>query len=102
MDYVSPFDERGRVAEPLAPRPGGLEGTRIALLDINKRRGDEFLDPPVVVEHHPPELVQRADLLKGASRIGAPLAGDEILAQRLLVAREDVAEERKGRSGPHL
>ncbi len=44
MDYVSPFDERRRVAEPLAPRPLSLEGTRIALLDINKRRGDEFLD----------------------------------------------------------
>jgi len=41
---VSPFDERRRLAEPLAPRPAGLEGARIALLDINKRRGDEFLD----------------------------------------------------------
>lgn len=44
MDYVSPFDERGRVAEPLAARPATLEGARVALLDINKRRGDEFLD----------------------------------------------------------
>ena len=44
MDYVSPFDERRRLAEPLAPRPAGLEGARIALLDINKRRSDEFLD----------------------------------------------------------
>jgi hypothetical protein len=44
MDYVSPFDERRRTAEPLAPRPAGLQGTRVALLDINKRRGDEFLD----------------------------------------------------------
>ena len=44
MDYVSPFDEHRRVAEPLAPRPASLEGARIALLDINKRRGDEFLD----------------------------------------------------------
>ncbi len=42
--YVSPFDERRRLAEPLAPRRAGLEGARIALLDINKRRGDEFLD----------------------------------------------------------
>jgi nucleotide-binding universal stress UspA family protein len=42
--YVSPFDERRRVAEPLAARPVSLEGTRVALLDINKRRGDEFLD----------------------------------------------------------
>ena len=44
MDYVSPFDERRRAAEPLAPRPASLSGTRVALLDINKRRGDEFLD----------------------------------------------------------
>jgi hypothetical protein len=44
MDYVSPFDERRRAAEPLAPRPQSLDGARVALLDINKRRGDEFLD----------------------------------------------------------
>jgi hypothetical protein len=44
VDYVSPFDERRRLAEPLAPRPAGLEGARVTLLDINKRRGDEFLD----------------------------------------------------------
>ena len=44
MDYVSPFDERRRAAEPLAPRPASLEGARVALLDINKRRDDEFLD----------------------------------------------------------
>jgi hypothetical protein len=44
MDYVSPFDERRRVAEPLAPRPTSLEGKHVALLDITKRRGDEFLD----------------------------------------------------------
>jgi hypothetical protein len=44
MDYVSPFDERRRVAEPLAPRRDSLSGAQIALLDITKRRGDEFLD----------------------------------------------------------
>jgi hypothetical protein len=44
VDYVSPFDERRRVTEPLAPRPASLSGARISLLDINKRRGDEFLD----------------------------------------------------------
>jgi len=42
--YVSPFDERAAAATPLAPRPGGLEGRRVALLDISKARGDEFLD----------------------------------------------------------
>jgi hypothetical protein len=44
MDYVSPFDERRRPSQPLAQRPAGLDGKQIALLDINKRRGDEFLD----------------------------------------------------------
>jgi hypothetical protein len=44
VNYVSPFDERRRAAEPLAPRPAGLSGARVALLDITKRRSDEFLD----------------------------------------------------------
>jgi hypothetical protein len=43
-DYVSPFDERRREAEPLAPRPTSIAGAQVALLDITKRRGDEFLD----------------------------------------------------------
>ena len=44
MEYVSPFDERRRAPEPLAPRRATLEGATVALLDITKRRGDEFLD----------------------------------------------------------
>jgi hypothetical protein len=44
MDYVSPFDERRRPARPLAPRRAGLDGATVVLLDITKRRGDEFLD----------------------------------------------------------
>jgi len=44
MEYVSPFDERRRAAVPLAPRPESVAGRRVALLDINKRRGAEFLD----------------------------------------------------------
>jgi hypothetical protein len=44
VDYVSPFDERRRPARPLAPRVAGLEGATVVLLDITKRRGDEFLD----------------------------------------------------------
>jgi hypothetical protein len=43
-DYVSPFDERVRPAEPLAPRPGSISGCRVVLLDIRKNRGAEFLD----------------------------------------------------------
>ena len=43
-DYVSPFDERVKAAEPLAPRPASIEGCRAVLLDIRKNRGAEFLD----------------------------------------------------------
>jgi hypothetical protein len=43
-DYVSPFDERVRSAEPLAPRPASISGRRVVLLDIRKNRGAEFLD----------------------------------------------------------
>ncbi len=43
-DYVSPFDERVRPAEPLAARPASIEGAAIALLDITKNRGAQFLD----------------------------------------------------------
>ncbi len=42
--YVSPFDERVRVPEPLAPRPAAIAGRTVALLDISKNRGAEFLD----------------------------------------------------------
>ena len=43
-DYVSPFDERVRAAEPLAPRPASVLGQHAVLLDIRKNRGAEFLD----------------------------------------------------------
>jgi hypothetical protein len=43
-DYVSPFDERVRATEPLAPRPASVAGCRVVLLDIRKNRGAEFLD----------------------------------------------------------
>ena len=44
MEYVSPFDERVRDPEPLAPRPPELAGKRVWLLDIAKNRSAEFLD----------------------------------------------------------
>jgi hypothetical protein len=44
MDYVSPFDERRRETLAPAPRPAGVDGATVVLLDITKRRGDEFLD----------------------------------------------------------
>ena len=43
-DYVSPFDERVRATQPLAPRPASVAGRRVVLLDIRKNRGAEFLD----------------------------------------------------------
>jgi hypothetical protein len=44
MEYVSPIDERFKEPEPLAPRIGSIEGKSVALLDISKNRGAEFLD----------------------------------------------------------
>ena len=44
MEYVSPFDECVLEAAPLAPRPPELAGRTVALLDITKNRGAEFLD----------------------------------------------------------
>ncbi|NUR77440.1 MAG: hypothetical protein HOQ28_14290 [Thermoleophilia bacterium] len=44
MDYVSPIDERVRRPEPLARRTASIEGKTVALLDISKNRGAEFLD----------------------------------------------------------
>ena len=41
---MSPFDERVRAAEPLAPRPASVSGRRVVLLDLRKNRGAEFLD----------------------------------------------------------
>ena len=86
MDYVSPFDERRRVAEPLAQRPPSLEGARIALLDINKRRGDEFLDR---VE----ELLQRrgAQTFRLVKEIFSKPAAADIV--RRIADRGDLAVE---------
>ena len=44
MEYVSPFDERVRAAEPAPARPAGIDGRTVALLDISKNRGAEVLD----------------------------------------------------------
>jgi hypothetical protein len=43
-EYVSPFDDRVRPAEPLAPRLASISGRRVVLLDIRKNRGAQFLD----------------------------------------------------------
>jgi hypothetical protein len=44
MEYVSPIDERVAEPAPFADRPAALAGARVALLDITKARGAEFLD----------------------------------------------------------
>jgi nucleotide-binding universal stress UspA family protein len=44
MDYVSPLDESRREVHSLAARRPSLASLTVVLLDINKRRGDEFLD----------------------------------------------------------
>ena len=41
---VNPLDERAGTHHPSAPRLDGLEGKTLALLDISKPRGKEFLD----------------------------------------------------------
>ena len=41
---VSPLDERSREAQPAAPRLDTLRGKTLALLDISKPKGREFLD----------------------------------------------------------
>jgi len=41
---VNPLDERSRDRQSPAPRLDGLEGKTLALLDISKPRGNEFLD----------------------------------------------------------
>ena len=44
MEYVSPFDDRTTAVRPFANRTRELRSSRVALLDINKARGVEFLD----------------------------------------------------------
>jgi hypothetical protein len=86
MEYVSPVDERARTAEPLAPRPPDLTGKRVALLDISKRRGGEFLDR---VE----ELLRArgADPFRVAKPLFARPAPEEVIAE--IAIRADLAVE---------
>jgi len=44
MRYVSPFDPTAHAELAPAPRPDTLDGRTVALLDISKNRGAEFLD----------------------------------------------------------
>jgi hypothetical protein len=86
MEYVSPFDERRRPVDPLAPRPASIAGERVALLDISKRRGDEFLDR--VEQLLRAEGAQTFRLVK---EIFSKPAGPEII--RRIADRGDLAVE---------
>jgi hypothetical protein len=86
MSYVSPFDDERRTPEPLATRHTELSGARVALLDINKRRGDEFLDR---IEQH---LTARgASTFRLTKQIFSRPAGPEII--RRIADRGDLAVE---------
>jgi hypothetical protein len=86
MAYVSPFDERRRPAEPLASRPSGLAGSRVALLDITKRQGAEFLDR---IEAH--LRGAGAETFRLAKEIFSKPAAPEII--RRIANRGDLAVE---------
>ncbi len=86
MEYVSPFDERRREPEPLAPRGKPLRGARVALLDINKRRGDEFLDRIEARLHE-----QGAQTFRVVKEIFSKPADPEII--RRVAGRGDLAVE---------
>jgi hypothetical protein len=64
MRYVSPFDPTARAVVVPAPRPESLDGRTVALLDISKNRGAEFLDR---LEQH------LRDLGAEVERFGKPL-----------------------------
>jgi hypothetical protein len=86
VDYVSPFDERRRATEPLAPRRADLRGARVALLDITKRRGDEFLDRVEELLH-----AQGAETFRVVKEIFSKPAAPEII--RRIANRGDLAVE---------
>jgi hypothetical protein len=86
VEYVSPFDERRRATEPLAQRPADLTGARVALLDITKRRGDEFLDRVEELLH-----ARGAQTFRLAKEIFSKPAGPEIV--RRIADRGDLAVE---------
>ena len=86
MEYVSPFDERSRPSEPLASRPAALAGSRVALLDITKRQGAQFLDR---IETH--LRAAGADTFRLTKEIFSKPAAPEIIRQ--IANRGDLAVE---------
>ena len=86
MDYVSPFDERRRELHPLADRGRSLDGATVVLLDINKRRGDEFLDRVETRLHE-----RGARTVREVKRIFSLPAAPELI--RRIANRGDLAVE---------
>jgi nucleotide-binding universal stress UspA family protein len=86
VDYVSPIDERRRASEPLATRSKSVSGSTVALLDINKRRGDEFLDRIEARLH-----AAGAQTFRVTKEIFSKPAGPEII--RRIANRGDLAVE---------
>ena len=86
MRYVSPYDPAARAPVAPAPRPDTLAGRTVALLDISKNRGAEFLDR---IEH---KLRERG---AGVERFAKPLfsrpAAGELIER--IAARADLAVE---------
>jgi hypothetical protein len=86
MRYVSPFDPTARAEVAPAPRPDTLEGRTVALLDISKNRGAEFLDR---MEQHLRNLGAEVE------RFGKPLFSRPATAELVdrIAARAEVAVE---------
>ena len=86
MRYGSPYDPAARTPVAAAPRPDALTGHTVALLDISKNRGAEFLDR---IEHHLRE--RGAEVERFAKPLfSRPAAGE--LVERI-AARADLAVE---------
>ena len=76
MEYVSPIDERTRAPIPFAARPASLTGKRVALLDITKARGAEFLDRIEARLHE-----QGAETFRIAKEIFSKPASTEVIEE---------------------
>jgi len=86
MRYVSPYDPAARTPVAAAPRPDSLARRTVALLDISKNRGAEFLDR---IDRH--LRARGAEVERYAKPLfSRPAAGE--LVERI-AARADLAVE---------
>jgi hypothetical protein len=90
MRYVSPYDPAARTPVAPAPRPDALAGRTVALLDISKNRGAEFLDR---IERH---LRERGAVVERFAKplFSRPAAGELVdrIAARAHLAVEGLAD----------